>query len=416
MWTGKKYSECTHENCTETLKNEGYPICDECDKNQYNGEVKYVKIDDEKHYFINTCGKCGDETGNKYEEGHFIYNPEGQCACGHQVISEPSDDNNGSGDSSNDGNSELINCPFCGLNGQYYEWYTPYADYHVLLKYYGCCYKSIEDDSTKAEHDFSEGRCTECGYQEDGPICEHADCDRATDGTESGTCSRCGSCVTYIISSNADTHTYVYKCNGCGSILEDIGTVTEAHKFYGNIYCVLCGYYNSKPSGNVAEESTPSMTEEEIAQMKAEEITLATEAVIQAEVAIPVTDFVSAEDVNALPAEVKDSTGDEAVYNLSKITTTRGFVAAVEKMVEANKSSVQKKDTVVFYTSAPIAFNTSSLTALSNAATEFVYMFKHEGHLYKVTIPAGAKVDLAGQRFAGPLYIGAQLGTSVLVK
>lgn len=311
-------------------------------------------------------------------------------------------------------NSKL--CEYCGEIEQYYEWYTPYADYHVLLKYYGCCYKSIEDDSTKAEHDFSEGRCTECGYQEDGPICEHADCDRATDGTESGTCSRCGSCVTYIISSNADTHTYVYKCNGCGSILEDLGTVTEAHKFYGNIYCVLCGYYNSKPSGNVAEESTPSMTEEEIAQMKAEEITLATEAVIQAEVAIPVTDFVSAEAVNALPAEVKDSTGDEAVYNLSKITTTRGFVAAVEKMVEANKSSVQKKDTVVFYTSAPIAFNTSSLTALSNAATEFVYMFKYEGHLYKVTIPAGAKVDLAGQRFAGPLYIGAQLGTSVLVK
>ena len=96
-------------------------------------------------------------------------------------------------------NSKL--CEYCGETEQYYEWYTPYADYHVLLKYYGCCYKSIEDDSTKAEHDFSEGRCTECGYQEGGPICEHADCDRPTDGTESGTCSRCGSCVTYIISS-----------------------------------------------------------------------------------------------------------------------------------------------------------------------------------------------------------------------
>lgn len=43
-------------------------------------------------------------------------------------------------------------------------------------------------------------------------------------------------------------------------------------------------------------------------------------------------------------------------------------------------------------------------------------MFKHEGHLYKVTIPAGVNVDLAGRRFAGPLYIGVQLGTSVLVK
>lgn len=45
------------------------------------------------------------------------------------------------------------------------------------------------------------------------------------------------------------------------------------------------------------------MTEEEIAQKKAEEI-------VQAEVATPVTDFVSAEAVSSLPAEVKDSTGD----------------------------------------------------------------------------------------------------------
>lgn len=31
-------------------------------------------------------------------------------------------------------------------------------------------------------------------------------------------------------------------------------------------------------------------------------------------------------------------------------------------------------------------------------------------------IPVGAKVDLEGQRFAGPLFIGAQIGTSVLIK
>ena len=43
-------------------------------------------------------------------------------------------------------------------------------------------------------------------------------------------------------------------------------------------------------------------------------------------------------------------------------------------------------------------------------------MFKHEGHLYKVTIPAGAKIDLSGATFAGPLYIGAQLGTTVVIK
>lgn len=310
-------------------------------------------------------------------------------------------------------NSKL--CEYCGEIEQYYEWYAKYKEYHVLLKYYGCCNKSVEDDSTKAAHVFGDGSCTECGYMKGGAICKHTDCGRAVDGAENNVCSMCVSNEPYIISSNADTHTYVYKCDACGSILEDMGTVTESHKFFGNINCVLCGYYNSKPSGNPIEENTSSVTEEEIAQMKAEEIARAAEAVVQAEVAIPVTDFVSAEAVSSLPAEVKDSTGDESVYNLSKITTTRGFVAAVEKMVEANKSSAEKKDAIIFYSSTPITFNTSSLSALSNAATEFVYMFNHEGHLYKVTIPAGANVDLAGQRFAGPLYIGAQLGTSVLV-
>ena len=33
-----------------------------------------------------------------------------------------------------------------------------------------------------------------------------------------------------------------------------------------------------------------------------------------------------------------------------------------------------------------------------------------------VPVEAEEKVDLAGQKFAGSLYIGAQLGTSVLVK
>ena len=89
-------------------------------------------------------------------------------------------------------------------------------------------------------------------------------------------------------------------------------------------------------------------------------------------------------------------------------------------MVEANKNAVantnKKAEAVTFYSNSPIAFNTNSLTALSDAATDFVYMFKHEGQLYKVTIPAGAKVDLEGQTFAGPLYIGAKLGTTVVVK
>jgi hypothetical protein len=97
------------------------------------------------------------------------------------------------------------------------------------------------------------------------------------------------------------------------------------------------------------------------------------------------------------------------------------FDRLVEKMVETNKATAatnnKKVEPVTFFTKNPIAFNASALTALSNAATEFVYMFNHEGHLYKVTIPAGAKINLDEEGgCAGPLYIGAKLGTSVLVK
>ena len=116
--------------------------------------------------------------------------------------------------------------------------------------------------------------------------------------------------------------------------------------------------------------------------------------------------------MNTVPSEVKDTMATGNVYNLSKLTTTQGFIAAVNKIAEANAAATS----VTLYSSTPIAFNTNSVTALSNANKEFVYMFKHDGHLYKVTIPAGAKVDLQGNRFAGPLYIGAQLGTSAIVK
>ena len=139
----------------------------------------------------------------------------------------------------------------------------------------------------------------------------------------------------------------------------------------------------------------------------------ATEEMIRIEEAIPVTAFFSAEAVNALPTEVKENVAtNNTIYNLSKITTTQGFISAVDKIIKSDQTT----ETITFYSSKPFAFNAKSLAALTNANRGFVYMFNHQGHLYKITIPAGAKVDLAGQSFAGPLYIGAQLGTSVLVK
>ena len=170
-------------------------------------------------------------------------------------------------------------------------------------------------------------------------------------------------------------------------------------------------------SGNGIPTSKPEK-KKETAEKKAQALAKAIEETVKAEESMPVESFTSTESINALPTEVKETSDAGAVYNLSKITTTQGFIAAVEKMVEANKNTATNTGTnvVTFYSSKPITFNAKSLNALSDTATEFVYMFNHEGHLYKVTIPAGAKIDLEGQMFAGPLYIGAKLGTSVLVK
>lgn len=56
--------------------------------------------------------------------------------------------------------------------------------------------------------------------------------------------------------------------------------------------------------------------------------------------------------------------------------------------------------------------------AVSNSKVDVVYMFMHEGHLYKVTIPAGTDVTKIIEKngYSGPLYIGARLGTSQLIK
>ena len=218
----------------------------------------------------------------------------------------------------------------------------------------------------------------------------------------------------YVKVNNA-IHKQVLVCSECSSEFGD--DFAYEHWNYENGYCI-CGHnVNATPSasGNsVPKEEKPASkvpTAEEVAEQRTEAITKAVEEKIAAEEAIPVTSFVSAEAVNAIPAEVKGTT-TEAVFNVSKITTTRGFVAAVDKIVKANLEG----KSVTFYSEKPFAFNMNSLAAMADANKEFVYMFKHEGQLYKVTIPAGAKVDLAGQKFAGPLYIGAQLGTSVLVK
>ena len=160
-------------------------------------------------------------------------------------------------------------------------------------------------------------------------------------------------------------------------------------------------------SGNAVEKEEP-IDVSEMAQKAAEEA-------IKIEEALPVETFVSEVAVKAIPAEAKEvanATAGMTSYNLTSIKTVKGFTAAVRKIAKADPET----QSVLVYSNKPITFSVETLNAVQDANKEFVYMFKHKGHLYKVTIPAGAKVDLRGEYYAGPLFIGSVLGTSQIVE
>ena len=263
--------------------------------------------------------------------------------------------------------------------------------------------------------DYKDGACI-CGYKPastEGITCKHEGCENPAE-SELAPCETCKNSFfdeEDYESIDDKKHGFSIKCV-CGD--EFVGQ--EPHwENYNNGVCI-CGYETTVSGGTNTNENTESNVEEPTYEKTAEEIH---EAIAQAveekskeEEALPVTAFVSTEEVREIPAEVKGEADADTVFNVSKITTTRGFVAAVDKIA---KSNTEEKN-VTFYSSNPFAFNVDSLAALYNANKEFVYLFSHNGHLYKITIPAGAKIDLEGEIFAGPLFIGAKLGTTVLVK
>ena len=100
-------------------------------------------------------------------------------------------------------------------------------------------------------------------------------------------------------------------------------------------------------------------------------------------------------------------------YNMSAYKTVKGFVTGINKI---SKNAV--KGTVSIYTDKPICFSKYILESIKKNNITLVYYFMHEGHLYRITIPAGADITklLESNGFAGPLYVGKQLGTSTLIK
>lgn len=161
--------------------------------------------------------------------------------------------------------------------------------------------------------------------------------------------------------------------------------------------------YNSHDSQPSAAPKVE--TEEE----KIEAAAKVVEATIAKETSLTASSFVSPEAVKAIPVEAQAA---GASYNISAVTTTQGFVAAVNTVAKASVAA----PTVSVYSSKPIAMNAASINAVSNVGKPFIYTFIYKGHIYKVTIPVGAKISTNGQMFMGPLAIGAQLGTTQVVK
>lgn len=113
------------------------------------------------------------------------------------------------------------------------------------------------------------------------------------------------------------------------------------------------------------------------------------------------------------------------LYNFSTLTTKKGVISGIEKMIEAANDKIRTDvisnnnvEKVGFYTGKPITFDKDYIAAIKNSKVDIVYYFLHMDHLYCVTIPKGIDLSniLEENGYSGPLYVGKILGTSVLIR
>jgi len=242
------------------------------------------------------------------------------------------------------------------------------------------------------------------------------------DGTKTATCENCSATDTKSDAGTKLGHKYgawndgTRKCSRCSS------TETCKHSNVTSGTCATCGkkIVTEEPSKKVEEPSK-----------KVEEPTAPTQTpaqVVEKEKRIEVKEIAK---VVASVAEVKAAPELSSAYNFSVYTTIPGFSSGLSKIVSqesakvpaTTKSNNRRKSKVatpqvVIYTAKAVTFSTDTAKAVSNSKVDVVYMFMHEGHLYKVTIPAGTDVTKIIEKngYSGPLYIGARLGTSQLIK
>lgn len=182
------------------------------------------------------------------------------------------------------------------------------------------------------------------------------------------------------------------------------------------------------PAPSVSKEPSPSPSPSPVVEEKKAEAPAAEPAPSEPAEETPVVDETKlpvelvAKDTTAVTAAISSVVPGATTYNLSQFKTTKGFALGIDKAVKAE----QKKNFVAavptsqveIFTGQPQTFGKDCIAVLKNSNVAVVYSFMHKGHLYRVTIPAGTDITnlLDKHGFAGPLYIGKALGTTVLVK
>jgi len=191
-------------------------------------------------------------------------------------------------------------------------------------------------------------------------------------------------------STNDNKH---WKASTCGhSVTKDEGK----HDFGDNEKkCKTCGLsnpnYDKDASSKTSNSSAPTRAQIE------QDMTPKTMAAA--------TSKIDKEAAALMPA---------TTFNMAEYRTTAGFAAGIMKAANLNGKNKQ----LTVYTTAPVSIDKSVLVTAQSAGVDFVYYFNYKNHLYRITIPAKADVTkvLESRGFSGPLFVGAVLGTSALVK
>ena len=199
-------------------------------------------------------------------------------------------------------------------------------------------------------------------------------------------------------------------------IINEDGTIS-----FGNISSAISILFKqpTNNNNNNNDDEDTGNTYESSADSNAANLVAAIEAVVATEEKMPVALFTSDEAVAKIPEAAKNS---GASYNLSAITTSQGFVAAVNKISEnakvqnavnnATNNNTARRTSVTVYSDKPMNFTADILNAISASDIDFVFVFMHNGKMYRVTIPRGTVIDFSGHVYEGPLFIGQILGTT----